>query len=216
MTLIFDSLATGMASTSPPLPATALADLSQAPACEWGDMSVQRLKGPPKSMVVALSQKKKVVVALPDSVAPNSKLGCSSSKVAFEAIDPKTKALRLGVCPLDGTECAVAANNPFRAWPEAHDSELAIAPTDKGVVAILQQRAGARWGLYLAQSADGTMYEVPRIIGEGKDRGQLELGALLVFGTRAVLVLGAEVTGTNRRSWYAIATDDGGLNWSAP
>jgi hypothetical protein len=61
------------------------------------------------------------------------------------------------------------------------------------------------------------MYERQRVIGEGQsDRGRLELGALLSLGKRAILLLSADVTGTSRRGWFVLVSDDGGTNWGPP
>ena len=45
---------------------------------------------------------------------------------------------------------------------------------------------------------------------------RIELGALISIGSRILMVLEADVTGTSRRSWYVTASDDGGLTWNAP
>ena len=44
----------------------------------------------------------------------------------------------------------------------------------------------------------------------------MDLGALISFGKRTLILLAADVTGTSRRGWYVIVSDDGGLSWSAP
>jgi hypothetical protein len=63
----------------------------------------------------------------------------------------------------------------------------------------------------------GKLYDVPRVIGEATgERGRIELGALLSFGNRLLMLLQADVTGTSRRGWYVVASDDGGLTWSPP
>jgi hypothetical protein len=81
----------------------------------------------------------------------------------------------------------------------------------------MQQRAGDRWGVYLAQSNDSTIFEQTRVVGEGTgDRGRLELGAFAPMGNRVLLILSSDITGTSRRSWYVTATDDGGANWNTP
>ena len=82
---------------------------------------------------------------------------------------------------------------------------------------MLTARAGERWGLYLGQSPDGGVWERARVIGEGTgDRGRIELGAMMSFGKRLVILLSAGVTGTSRRGWFLIASDDGGANWGVP
>ena len=82
----------------------------------------------------------------------------------------------------------------------------------------MTSRANGRWGLYLAQGqGDANIFERPRPIGEGSgDRGRIELGALLSFGKRAVLLISADVTGTSRRGWFVMVSDDGGTTWEPP
>jgi hypothetical protein len=109
-------------------------------------------------------------------------------------------------------------NAPFRIWPEQHKRTFVTAATEQGIVAVMSARAGNRWGVYLAQGpGDGAVYERQRIIGEGNgDRGRIELGALVSFGKRALLLLSADVTGTSRRGWFVMVSDDGGTNWAPP
>jgi len=210
------------------LPGSALADLSAPPICEFGAMSFQRLKGPPRAQIVGLSPGKAIAFALPDTANPGSLVGCNATTIAVETnvmdssgpitgeSKPKYVNSHIALCDFEG-KCTLPDNNPFRIWPEPHEQTIAMAPSSKGIVGVLSQKAGDRWGLYLATSADGKLYEVPRIIGEGKDpRGQLELGALVGFGTRVLMILSADVMGTSRRGWFVMVSDDGGLNWAPP
>jgi hypothetical protein len=103
-------------------------------------------------------------------------------------------------------------------WPEEHKRTILSTTTDKGVVAVMNARVGAKWGTYLAQSADeGATFELPRIIGEGKaEDGYYDAVALLAFSDRVVLLMSAPQTGTAKRRWYVLASDDGGSNWGPP
>jgi hypothetical protein len=93
-----------------------------------------------------------------------------------------------------------------------------MAVTEKGVLGVMSANAGDRWGLYLVQGPDnGAVYERQRVIGEGTGgRGRIELGALVSLGKRALLLLSADVTGTSRRGWFVMVSDDGGTNWGPP
>jgi hypothetical protein len=206
---------------------TTLAELSAPPACETGGWSFQKVKQAKGFAVLGVSQTKTVVVPLPDSAAPATRVGCGAGRVVVEAVAAKTGAPAtwasqpdlptLGSCTLDG-KCVLPQNAPFRVWPEAHKREFAMVATEKGVIAVMTARAGDRWGLYLAQGpGDAKVYERQRVIGEGQsDRGRLELGALLSLGKRAILLLSADVTGTSRRGWFVLVSDDGGTNWGPP
>jgi hypothetical protein len=208
-------------------PATS-AELAAPPACELGGWSLQVLTQP-KPVVVAISSDKTAALPLPAKVAPEGAIGCGAGRITVEiedpkppdpsdpTVDPKVKVTTLAVCGLDGA-CAVPQKPPFRPWLEPHEQSMVAAPTSQGAVAVLTSRSSARWGLYLAQSVDGgKVYEVARVIGEGQsDRGRIEIGTILSFGDRILLVLEADVTGTSRRGWYVTASDDGGLTWGAP
>jgi hypothetical protein len=198
--------------------ASALTDLSNPPACESGGLSFQRLKlAANRSQVVAISAEKQVAFALPDVVLPGGMIGCSKDRVVAETtVDPASFGVRLVTCTFDG-KCVIGENNAFRVWPSQHEQTLVPVVTDKGVVAVLAEKAGDRWGLYVAASSNGQLYEQSRVIAEGKgDRGRLEFGALLPFGGRVVIILSAEITGTSRRGWFSLASDDGGLTWGPP
>jgi len=110
-------------------------------------------------------------------------------------------------------------SQPFRIWTQEHTREIVAVPTSQGVLAVMSARAGERrWGLYLAQSLDGgKTFELAQTIGEGTtDRGHFVLGALASLPKRTLLLISAEVTGTTRRGWYVLASDDGGENWGPP
>jgi hypothetical protein len=213
----------GIASTP-----TLLAELSAVPACEMGEWTFQRIKQPPRKVqILGISATKGVSsFALPDTAVPTTHVGCGAGKIVVEAVAAKkgpqaTWAQQpdlptLLTCDLTG-KCVTPKNAPFRLWPEQHKRDIFTAATEQGVIAALTERAGDRWGLYLAQSADGDTYERPRIIGEGpSDRGRIELGTLFSFGKRAVLLLSADVAGTSKRGWFVMVSDDGGTSWGPP
>jgi hypothetical protein len=206
---------------------TLLADLSTPPACEAGGWSFQRVRQPKGLAIVGISQEKTVVVPLPEAASPATRVGCSAARVVVEGVAAKTGAPStwatqpdvptLLSCDLAG-KCVTPQNAPFRFWPEAHKQTLVTTATEAGIVGVMTARAGDRWGLYLAQGpGEGAVYERQRVIGEGTgDRGRVELGALVSFGKRALLLLSADVTGTSRRGWFVMVSDDGGTNWAPP
>ena len=83
---------------------------------------------------------------------------------------------------------------------------------------LLLAKAGNRFGTYLATSTDkGNTFELPRVISEtDTGRGFIDVGVLVPFDDRVVMLFTADVTGTRGRRWYAMATDDGGENWGPP
>jgi hypothetical protein len=204
-----------------------LAELSAPPACETGGWSFQRIKQPKSVVILGVSQTKTVSVATPESTVPTTHVGCGAGRVVVETITAKTGAPAtwasqpdiptMVACDLAG-KCVTPQNAPFRLWPEPHKHDIAMASVERGILGVMTARAGDRWGLYLAQGpGDGAMYERMRVIGEGQgDRGRIELGALVSFGTRALLLISADVTGTSRRGWFVLVSDDGGTNWNPP
>lgn len=204
------------------------AQLAAMPICEIEGWSLQLVKQA-KDTIVAISPQKTTTFPLPAKAAQGAAPGCGAGRIAVEIDDPmppdpsdplaaqKLRVTTLALCPLDAP-CVVPQKPPFRPWLEPHEQSMAAVPTSQGAVALLTERASARWGLYLAHSQDGgKVFEVPRVIGEGLgDRGRIELGALLSFGSRILMILEADVTGTSRRGWYVTASEDGGLSWNAP
>jgi hypothetical protein len=206
---------------------TLLAELSVAPACETGGWSFQRVKQPKGLAVLGISQTKTVSLALPELTAPTTRIGCGSDHIVVETVAakkgaPATWATQPDIptmvaCDLAG-KCVTPQNAPFRIWPEQHKHEIVMASTEQGILGVMTARAGDRWGLYLAQGpGDGAVYERQRIIGEGQgQRGRIEMGVLLSLGKRALLLISADVTGTSRRAWFVMISDDGGTNWNPP
>ncbi|MCK6586130.1 MAG: hypothetical protein L6Q76_00955 [Polyangiaceae bacterium] len=197
---------------------TLLNELTAPPACEAEGWSFQTItQGPGKMSLLGVSPETTVAVALPQNTVKNTRVGCGVGKVVVQTLDAKENAPTLSICDLEGA-CVTPKKPPFRSWVEKHEERITTTPTAQGVVAIMSSQAGERWGLYFAQSVEGgATYEVSRVIGEGTSgRGKMDLGALISFGKRTLILLSADVTGTSRRGWYVIISDDGGLTWTAP
>jgi hypothetical protein len=196
----------------------AYAELASAAPCDADEWTFQRVgAGGPRGTLVGISAQKTVAIAVPQPIAKDARVGCTRERVAVETIDPKTKGLQIVTCEVAGA-CTTPVNSPFRPWAEPHEQEVFVAPTDKGVVAVLSEHDGARWGIYATQSIDGgKTFELARVVGEGVgDRGKLEVAALVDFGKRVLLLFTGDVAGTSRRGFYAIVTDDGGTTWGPP
>ncbi|AUX47892.1 hypothetical protein SOCE26_094180 [Sorangium cellulosum] len=196
----------------------ATAALSATPACDVAGWSIQIVPQPPdRNVLVAVSAAQTAVIKLPAKLAPRAMVGCGADRITVEVISPTHGETTLSTCGLDGA-CLLAEKPPFRPWLEPHERSIASAPTRAGVAAVMTARTATRWGLYLTHSTDGgKMYEFPRTIGEGQsERGRIELGALLSFGNRLLMLLQADVTGTSRRGWYVTVSEDSGLTWSPP
>jgi hypothetical protein len=206
---------------------TTLAELSMPPGCETAAWSFQRVKQPKGQVVLGVSPDRTVSLVMPEATAAGTRVGCGANRIVVEAVAAKTGAPAtwasqpdiptLIACDLAG-KCTTPQNAPFRIWPEQHKREIVMAATEKGILGVQVARGGDRWGLYLAQGpGDGSVYERQRVIGEGTgDRGRIELGALVSFGKRALLLISADVTGTSRRGWFVMVSDDGGTNWGPP
>ncbi|WP_156338910.1 hypothetical protein [Chondromyces crocatus] len=206
-----------------------LKQLATPPSCEMSEWSL-KLIDQPRPAVLAVSPSKTGVVALPSKTPPNATIGCASQRMVVEVEDPTPldpgdptakkgpPPRTLALCNVEGEPCVVPKQRPFRPWVEPHEYVTVSAPTAQGAVAVMTARAPARWGLYMAQSLDGGhVYELPRVIGEGNsDRGKIDIGAVVSFGSRVLLLLEAEVAGTSRRSWYVTASNDGGVSWGIP
>jgi uncharacterized membrane protein len=206
---------------------TLLADLSAQPLCDTGVWSFQRIQAGAKKVALFGGSPTRILsFPLPDATVPTTSIGCGARHVVIEAVQAKTGAPALWAeqpdvpilvtCDLAG-KCTSPKNAPFRMWPGPQKREIASASTTGGTIGVMSVRAGDRWGVYLAQSPDGITFERPKVIGEGTgDRGRIELGAVFSLGKRAVLLISADVTGTSRRGWFVIVSDDGGLTWNPP
>lgn len=204
---------------------TVLEQLAAGPGCEAGEMSFQRVTpSPQNAFIVGVANNRSVAFKLP--VAHETSIGCGPEAIVFETTDPKQQKLArkqeepipiLVRCTLDGN-CTYPENHPFGIWPEKHERKIIAVATKKGVVATMEAKSGTRWGVYLAQSLDGgANFELNREIGAGKtDRGFMEVGALVRLPTRLILLISAEVTGTSRRGWYVLVSDDDGTSWKRP
>ncbi len=197
--------------------ATIQAELSAGPECEAGAFSYRRVSQPGgKIFILGISPDKSVFFEVPASTIATSPIGCGGGRVVVEALDPRDSKAKLVACAENG--CVAPENIPFRAWAEKHDRVLSVASTAKSVVALAGYYSPLRWGLYEGQSTDGgKLWDPQRTLGEGPgERGRYELGAVLPMGDRVLALIAADVTGTNRRSWFAIASTDGGVTWNVP
>ncbi len=203
-----------------------LGELSAPPACESGAYSFQRIKQGKRIHLLGVSNEKIVSFPLPEATMPTTKIGCGAGKVVIETIQEKTGVPAtwdsqpdipmLVTCDLAG-KCTAPQNPAFRIWPEKHEREIVSAPTQGGTLGVLTAHAGNRWGVYLAQSNEGAIFDRPRVIGEGNgDRGQIEVGAFASLGKRALILISGDVTGTSRRGWFVMVSDDGGVTWNPP
>jgi hypothetical protein len=194
----------------------AFEQLGAGPGCELGAYSFQRVaSGAANAWIVGVSPQKSFTFQAPKG--DEQRIGCGADAVVVETFDDVKKVPRLVRCTFDG-KCSEPRSQPFEIWPVKHDRKIRTAATKRGVVAVMTARAGARWGTYLGVSTDkGATFGLPRMIGEGvTDRGFFDVGALISFPDRVVILLTADVTGTRRRGWFALATEDGGDNWGPP
>jgi hypothetical protein len=208
---------------------TLLNELAMPPACESGAVTFQRILQPPtgkpvpgkpsgpQPFLLAVSGDRVSLVPMPAEAAKDVRVGCSPDHFVVEVPATDKESISLALCDLEG-KCAVPSRPVFKPWLEKHERELSAMPTPQGALVMISSRAGERWGLYYAQSIDGgQFYERARVVGEGNgDRGRIELGAMVSFGKRLLLLLSADVTGTSRRGWYVIVSDDGGVTWNQP
>ncbi len=196
-----------------------LQQLQKGPACEARQWSFKCVSPTPsRPYLVGVSPGRSFAFPLPQGTTCGQ-LGCSDDAVVVRSVDKKSGQPRFIRCRLNG-KCTTPKSKPFEIWKKPHDRSLKVVATKKGTVATMSAVAkeGHHWGLYLAQSLDaGEHFEVPRVIGEGKtERGRFEIGALVAVGNRVLLLISADVTGTSRRGWYVLASDDDGTNWGPP
>ena len=190
-------------------------ELSRGSHCEQGPWSFHRVSQGRAATLVGLSDTEHHVFPLPPG--STEALGCSTDAISVEVVDAKTKEPQIARCTLDG-KCTIPKSPPFEIWEEGHEREIATTPTPMGAVAIMAASSGDRWGVYLAVSNDAMKtFNLPRGVGEGQGgRGRFEIGALFTMGDRIVLILSAEVTGSNRRGFYTLVSDDGGMHFGPP
>lgn len=189
--------------------------LAKGPTCEFMGWSFSRIGTPTNAWIIGISANKSFAFKAPNGETET--IGCGEDAVVVEVVDPKEKVPMLLRCTFDG-KCSQPKSKPFDIWQEKHKRSIMSTATAQGIVAVMKARSGARWGTYLATSMDGgKTFDLPRVIGEGGiDRGFFEIGALLNFKDRLVILLSADVTGTRRRGWYVLASEDGGQSWREP
>lgn len=197
-----------------------LDDLSMGPECESGAWSFRRVIQPPnKTFMLGISPDKTVFFELPETTVPTTGIACSTERVVVEAINPTDRLPSLVTCSLEGI-CTPPENRPFlKPWPEPHERKIAFALSPKGVVAVQSLTTKIKWALYASESVDGgKLYNLERRFGggEGNTPDGYEIGSLMSVGDRVLFLMHAKVKGFPRRSWYVLATDDGGLTWSPP
>jgi hypothetical protein len=107
----------------------------------------------------------------------------------------------------------------LKPWPEQHDRELFTSLTTEGVIALQAVKTKSKWAVFVSESTDGgKLFNLQRPVGEGVGNPEdgYEVGSMFSLGDRTLLLLSAKISKTTRRSWYAIATDNGGSTWSYP
>jgi hypothetical protein len=200
---------------------TLVRELSLPPACQTPAVELYRITQPPtkqkpeKDYLLIVKADGYALTKMPASASPDVRIGCANDKFVVEA--PDGESITLLLCAFDGT-CVTPERPVFKPWLEKHQREIVARPTATGAAAIMSAQAGEKWGVYYAQSTDGgKFYERARVIGEGTgERGRVRFTALVTMGKRTLLLLSADVTGTSRRGFYTIASDDDGATWNPP
>jgi hypothetical protein len=200
---------------------TFVRELSMPPACQTNTVELYRITQPPtkqnpiKNYLLVVKPDGYNLTPMPAAASPDVRIGCANDKFIVEAPDGDNVTLLL--CPFEGA-CTTPERPVFKPWLEKHEREIIARPTASGGAAVMSAQGGERWGVYYAQSTDGgKFYERARVIGEGSgERGRVRFGALVTMGKRTLLLLSADVTGTSRRGFYTIASDDDGATWNPP
>jgi hypothetical protein len=190
--------------------------LDRGAGCDAGPMSFVRLPvNKQKAFIVGVSNARAFAFPVPGGEDPT--FGCNREAIVVTVNDPKKNEPKLIRCTLDG-KCADPQSNPFAPWQEKHERVIQIAATPQGAVATMTAKTGTRHGAYVSVSTDkGESFALARTINEGEtERGFIEVAALVPFPDRVVMLISADVTGTRRRGWYVLATDDGGEHWGPP
>lgn len=200
---------------------TFVREMSLPPACQTHTVELYRITQPPtkqnpgKNYFLVVKPDGYLLTPMPAAASPEVRIGCANDKFVFEAPDDNNVTLLL--CTLEGV-CTKPERPVFKPWLEKHEREIVARPTATGAASVMTSQAGEKWSLQYAQSTDGgKFYERARIIGEGTgERGRLRFGALVTMGKRTLLLLSADVTGTSRRGFYSIVSDDDGATWNPP
>jgi len=200
---------------------TFVRELSLPPACFTQAIELYRITQPPtkqkpgKDYLFVVKADGYSLTPMPAAASPEVSIGCSNDKFVVEAADGDNVTLLL--CSLDGA-CTTPERPVFKPWLEKHVRQIVARPTATGVAAVMSAQGGEKWGVYYAQSTDGgKFYERARVIGEGVgERGRVRFGALVALGKRTLLLVSADVTGTSRRGFYVIVSDDDGATWNPP
>ena len=200
---------------------TLVRELSLPPACQTQQLELYRITQPPtkqnpgKNFLLVVKADGYALAPVPAAASAEARIECTNDKFIVEA--PDEDNINLLLCTLEGV-CTTPTRPVFKAWLEKHDREIVARPTTTGAAAVMSAQAGEKWGVYYAQSTDGgQFYERARVIGEGTGaRGRVRFSALVTMGKRTLLLLSADVTGTSRRGFYTIVSDDDGATWTPP
>jgi hypothetical protein len=202
--------------------ATLVRELSMPPACETQQVTLHKITQPPskqnpgKNYLLVVKSDGYALAPWPATASPEVAIGCSNDKLIVEAPEGDD-SITLLLCGLDG-KCETPGRPVFKLWVEKHDRQIVARPTATGAAAVMSAQSGEKWGVYYAQSTDGgKFYERARVIGEGAgERGRVRFSALVTMGKRTLILLSADVTGTSRRGFYTIVSDDDGATWTPP
>ena len=197
---------------------TLVDELSQGPECEWGAWSFKRVMQRDRVYILGVSPEKTAFFEVPQTTVASSPLACTADRIAVEAINPE-RLPTIVTCALDGT-CTLPENRPFlKPWPEQHERKLHTSLTQNGVIAVQGLKNKGKWSLFISESVDGgKLFNLQRTVGEGVGNSEdgYDVGSLISFGDRTVMLISAKISKTTRRSWFALASDDGGSTWSYP
>lgn len=200
---------------------TLVRELTLPPACQTQKLELYRITQPPtkqnpgKNYLLVVKADGYSLAPMPAAASPDVRIGCTDDKLIVEA--PDGDNINLLLCTLEGV-CTAPTRPVFKPWLEKHQRDIVARPTATGAAAVMSAQAGEKWGVYYAQSTDGgKLYERARVIGEGTgERNRVRFSALVTMGKRTLLLLSADVTGTSRRGFYTIVSDDDGATWNPP
>lgn len=197
---------------------TIVDELSEGAECEHAGWSFRRvLQGKDVPHLFGVTTDRVVFFELPRGLSPDVLMGCGDGRVVFQAANPTNQEYAMVTCSLEGV-CVPSEAPPFRLWQQEHERRIGIATWHAGVIAAMGIHTPQAWGFYMTRSDNaGKNYDRQRAIGEGKgDRGRYTFGALIGLEKRTLLIFASDLTGSSRRSWFALASDDAGQNWGPP